>query len=357
MTLVLLDALLLAAFGLGYAAAYLHPRHLWWIEMIAVGLPFLAALLSGATVVVAVQRRWRLLAVHGVVLALALIRFDLPGRLVPPPTSPAPDDLTLLTFNLPRWNPDADRARRLAGYIQAAQPELVALQEVHTVYSPRSPRGRPSSHVDVLLDSLGYRLARLDSLAGRLTVQDPVLGRIPLGEQTVIELPNPSSDPHPPQLVRVRFRWQGREAVLYNVHLRSFGAEKPWHEASRRLLDPRLWRLYFERYHTAYLLRAVEAEAIAAVLAEETLPFILCGDLNSTPYNWTYHHLVSELGLQDVFNMAGRGGGSTYHASYPFARIDFVLTSPEWQAVSAHVGDVRLSDHRPLLVRLRWRNG
>ena len=355
--LVLLDVLLVVAFGLGYLAAYLHPRHLWWTELVAVGLPFLAVLLAGATVVVAVRRRWGLLAVHGVALALALVRFDPVGRLTPPP-SPLPDDLTLLTFNLPRWSrePDPERSGRLADYVQDVRPELLALQEANTVYSDRSPRGRPSPHVDVLLDSLGYHLARLDGLARRLTVQDPVLGHIPLGEQTIIELPNPSGDPHSAQLVRVRFRWQGREAVIYNVHLRSFGAEKPWQERNRRLLDPRLWREYFRRYRTAYRLRAIEAEAIADILEEETLPYLLCGDFNSTPHNWTYRHLVRRLGLHDVFKEAGEGLGLTYHARHPFARIDFVLASPAWEPVSARVDDVRLSDHRPLLVRLRWRN-
>lgn len=357
MALALLDAALLAAFGLGFVAAYLHPQHLWWTELIAVGLPYLAMLVVLATVVVAAQRRWALLAVHGVVLALALFRFAPLGRLGPLP-EPSESDLTLLTFNLvERWGPAEGRQERVAAYVRAVDADLVALQEVNTVYGPRSARGRLASHVELLRDTLGYRTARLEGLGKRLMVQDPVLGRIPLGEQTIIELPNPSGDPHSAQLVRVRFRWQGREAVLYNVHLRSFGEDKLWDEEGLHLLNPGLWRGYLRQYRKAYLLRAVEVEAIADVLEEETLPFILCGDFNSVPHNWAYRHLAAELGLQDAFEVAGRGWGATYHTRYPFARIDFVLTSPEWEIVSARVGDVSLSDHRPLVVRLRWSSG
>ena len=263
-----------------------------------------------------------------------------------------------MTFNLPRWSrdPDPEKAQALLAYVRSVRPELITLQEANTVYSPRSPRGRPSPHVDVLFDSLGYRIAPLEGLDGRLTVQDPILAHLPLGEQEIIELPNPANDPHSAQLVRVPFRWGGREAVLYNVHLRSFGHEKLWDERRHRLLDPRLWRRYAQRYREAYLLRAVEAEAIVDILEEETRPYLLCGDFNSTPHNWTYRHIVRELGLQDVFEEVGQGLGGTYHARHPFARIDFVLASPAWEPVAARVDDVRLSDHRPLLVRLRWKD-
>ena len=242
-------------------------------------------------------------------------------------------------------------------YFRAVHPDLIALQEAYIVYSPRSPGGRPAPHLTFVIDSLGYRPARLDGISERLTLQDPVLARMPLGAQTVTPLPKPPGDIHPPRLVGVPFRWQGREAVLYNIHLRSFGPAKPWQDADGRLLDPRLWKAYYDRYHEAYLLRAVEVEAIVRILKQETRPYLLCGDFNSTPHNWAYRHLVRELGLQDAFSVAGEGWGGTYHSRLPFARIDYVLASPAWEIVSARVGDVHLSDHRPLLTRLRWASG
>ncbi|MGI9174261.1 MAG: endonuclease/exonuclease/phosphatase family protein, partial [Rhodothermales bacterium] len=306
-----MDALLLAAFGLGFAAAYLHPRHLWWTELIAVGLPYLAILVGLGAVWTAARRRWRLLAVHGVLLLLALFRFAPLERLAAS-SEPAPDDLTLLTFNLVRyWGAQEGREARVMDYFRAVQPDLIALQEAFIIYSPRSPGGRPAPHLTFVVDSLGYHPARLEGLSERLTIQDPVLARMPLGEQTVTPLPKPPSDIHPPRLVGVEFRWQGREAVLYNIHLRSFGPGKPWQEENRRLLDPRLWKTYYDRYHEAYLLRAVEVEAIVRTLKQETRPYLLCGDFNSTPHNWAYHHLVRELDLQDAFEVAGKGWGST----------------------------------------------
>ena len=90
------------------------------------------------------------------------------------------------------------------------------------------------------------------------------------------------------------------------------------------------------------------------MMDRETLPILVCGDFNSTPHGWVYHHLAA--GLTDVFGRIGRGWGNTYHTRRPFVRIDYVLVSPDWQPLVAEVLDADLSDHRPLLVRLRWQD-
>ena len=243
-------------------------------------------------------------------------------------------------------------------YFRAVHPDLIALQEAYIVYSPRSPGGRPAPHLTFVVDSLGYRPARLDGLSERLTLQDPRTGPYAAGSANrLLRFPSrPATSTRPAWWA---CRSGGRGARLsYTTSTSALSAPQSRGKTQNgRLLDPRLWKAYYDRYHEAYLLRAVEVEAIVRILKQETRPYLLCGDFNSTPHNWAYRHLVHELGLQDAFSVAGEGWGGTYHSRLPFARIDYVLASPAWEIVSARVGDVHLSDHRPLLTRLRWASG
>ena len=349
--LLLLDGGLLILFLVGYLARYGHPRYAWWAELIAIGLPFLSLLLVGATALVALTRRWKLLAVHLVLIMLAGIRFVPLERGAPT----APNDLTLLTFNTSLGG--GTRAdvlgQAITQLIRDEAPDLAAFQEAYIEYHPTPPTVRPGLILATLVDSLGYRtIGPLNEQQAIYTPQ-PVLGRVELLEQTQTILSRDAEDRPTARVTRTRFRWQRREAVLYNLHLRGFGSEKPWEDERRTALTLSFWRTYLRRYRDAYLVRAREMEQIRAMLDRETLPLIVSGDFNSTPHNSAFYGLAE--GLQDAFRVAGLGWGATYHGDWPVARIDHVLVGPEWKVVSARVAEPAVSDHLPLVVRLRWR--
>ena len=154
-------------------------------------------------------------------------------------------------------------------------------------------------------------------------------------------------------VLRARFRWQGQEVALYNLHLKSFHDEgRPWEGNLLRWLNPVSWQSLWG-YREDLLTRAYEAEQVHRMLQQETLPFIVCGDLNSTLHNWSYWHIAR--GLKDTFKIAGRGRGATYHMRFPVFRIDYILVSSEFQVYSAHVADATFSDHLPLVATLSWR--
>ena len=64
--------------------------------------------------------------------------------------------------------------------------------------------------------------------------------------------------------LRTRFRWRGREGVHYNVHLRSYGAEKPWDQRIH-LLRFGTWAPFLRQYRAAYGARAREISQPAAL--------------------------------------------------------------------------------------------
>ena len=157
--------------------------------------------------------------------------------------------------------------------------------------------------------------------------------------------------------LRVRFRWRGREAVLYNLHLRSYGAAKPWRDPRLDVLAPRTWLPYLRQYRDAVRARAREVERLAEHIDRETLPVIVAGDFNEGPFTWAYRRLSRVPGggrRTDAFHAAGRGDGRTYHGRRPVVRIDFVLADSAFEVVDAYVPASTFSDHRPVVVRLRW---
>ncbi len=349
--ILLLDGGLLILFLVGYLARYGHPRYAWWAELIAIGLPFVSVLLLGATVFVALGRRWKLLAVHLVLIGLAALRFvSLEGS-----AEPTPEDLTLLTFNPSHGGGTrADvQGRAITALVRAEAPDLVAFQEAYIEYHPTTPRVRPGQVLAALIDSLSYRTIGPNGGQQATYTPQPVLSRVELLEQTQTVLSRNAENQPTARVVRTRFRWQGRQAVHYNLHLRSFGNDKPWEDQRRNPFTLGFWKRYLRQYRDAYLAREKETAQIRAMLARETLPLIVSGDFNSTPHHSAFYRLAE--GLQDAFKVAGRGWGATYHVDWPVARIDHVLVGPEWKLVSARVAAPTVSDHLPLVVRLRWR--
>jgi endonuclease/exonuclease/phosphatase family metal-dependent hydrolase len=154
-------------------------------------------------------------------------------------------------------------------------------------------------------------------------------------------------------VTRTHLRWDGRDLVVYNLHLRTFGEKKPWNDEKAPIFKAADLVPYLRRYREAYRVRAWEVDQIIEMLEEETMPVIVLGDLNSTPHNWVMGRITDKL--RDTFDEAGNGWGMTYHTRFPIFRIDYVLVSDEFEVVSADVIDAYLSDHLPLVVKLRWR--
>ncbi|MEM1041302.1 MAG: endonuclease/exonuclease/phosphatase family protein [Bacteroidota bacterium] len=351
----LLDGLVLGLAAAGWAAAYVDPRVFWWPAPVAVGLPLFALALVGLTVLLVAQKRWGWAVLHGAALAVLAVRL-VPLERLEARAAPAPGDLTVMTLNAPRYGDSAEQLTAdVAALLAAEQPGLVALQEAGAEHARRPPY-RPviASYVQPAVDSLGYRLAIPPDWETEL----PLLVRLDApGDFAVLEqsqevLARGPEDEGASRYVRTHFRWQGREGVHYNLHLRSFGAAKPW-DVRLDTVEAEMWLPFLERYRRAYQRRADEVEQVLASVEAETLPVLLSGDLNATPDNWTYRRLAE--GRTDAFRLAGSGWGGTYRADRPLVRIDFVLAGPAWDVVAAHVPDVEFSDHRPVVARLRWR--
>ncbi len=147
---------------------------------------------------------------------------------------------------------------------------------------------------------------------------------------------------------------------VYNLHLESirFGNDDytfysqltepdieegtPIQEGSKRML----WKL-----RKAFILRSKEVNILAVHIGACPYPVILSGDFNDTPSSYTYHQLTKRL--KDSFPESGHGlFQSTYAGKLPSFRIDYILHSVQFKAISYGTFDVDLSDHYPITTTL-----
>lgn len=334
----------------GVAGWFVSPDQYWVLQLLGIFVPYLAGSLLLTSGLAALRRRWALVGLLGLVTATGLLA-PMIARDRMKPEAP-PDDapgLTVMSFNAGTDKPGS-KQDDLAALVARERPHLIAMQELpvrlhaSTGITSGPPliiplvQGRaysiawPESGRDVLLDLSTF--SRVES-AGPATV--------PVGDRKKGLWASGG-------VVRSVYRWQGDSIAVYNVHLHSFDAARPWEEGWRRVFSPRAWRTALAAYREDFRVRAVQARRLRALLDAEPLPFILCGDLNSTPSNWVYAHL--SRGLRDAFRESGRGWGNTYPAQRPLVRIDFILVSPEWTVRRAKVDDTLSSDHRPVLAEL-----
>ena len=352
---LLVDGAVLLVTAAAYAALYLNPGIFWWAQLLAVGLPVLAGLVHVLALAALLARRWVLFGVHAVMIVLLAVRL-VPFEQLRPRPDPGAHDLVLMTLNVPRHGPSAEQLTAdVTALIQAERPLFIGLQETG-VGRLDAPPYRPviASYVSPAVDTMGYELAVPQDWTTHMPIifRPDAPGELIVEDQEQTVLRGGSDDTGRSRMVRTLFRWQGRSAVHYNLHLRSFGREKPW-DGNIQIFRPASWMPFLRRYRTAYRRRALEIAEIADRIDAETLPVIISGDLNATSDHWAYRRLAR--GRTDAFRRVGTGWGGTYHATLPLIRIDYVIAGPEWEFVDAYVPDVRLSDHRPVVARLRWR--
>ena len=348
-----------ACFLIGYAAAYVPPESFWWMEPFAVLLPVLSVLVLLVALGAWVRKRRQAVRIGGLVLVAGMIalRFgpvlDGSGEAAEASEGAAPDVLRLMTYNAPFVGGDpAELAEGVATVVHAEAPDVVALQEPHvlTARATASPR-QVSPQLRELLGPSDYQLPAV--LPQRTRIRLPVIGRTPLDS-----LSHPGAFQREKEnrfFSRVPFRWQGRRAVLYNVHLHTtVGAQKPWASARFRFFDPAFWTPVLDTYRTGARRRAEQARRLRRMIARETDPVIVVGDFNSTRHHWVYRHIAD--GLRDAHREAGTGLGWTFPADRPLVRIDHVLVSDHWDIVTTRVSPHHaLSDHRPVVTQLRWK--
>ncbi len=264
---------------------------------------------------------------------------------------PAPDSLTVLTWNLWwRFGPWEKRLPAIVETIRRLDPDVAALQEVWVA------DGTSSAHV--IGEALGYEVA----VAHRLELDgvgfgNAVLSRWPIEETDTAPLPAGDENDEERSVVLAVVDAPRDPVQVYSTHL----SWRHDHSSVRQLQVAELCRMVADHRPRAF-------------------PPVVCGDLNAEPHSDEVRMLTGQaavpvpgLVFRDAWTAPGcEGPGSTWSNANPYAeveyeqdrRIDYVLTG--WRRNDGRgaplscrvVGDEPIdgtwpSDHFGVLAELR----
>ncbi|WP_257453486.1 endonuclease/exonuclease/phosphatase family protein [Archangium lipolyticum] len=242
-----------------------------------------------------------------------------PGSLAVPAAFRGGDDLRVMTFNIQSGRHGLDK---VAETIRSASPDIVALQEVDVGSIRANGMDQPAE----LARRTGlpyYAHFRTTTLHGG-DYGVALISRFPLESVEQHPLPvEPGTEPR--TVARVLMKVNGQEVSIYVTHLtrRPFNGD----------------------------VRMRQSAAIMKLLASDSRPKLLMGDMNDTPDSRSLRLFKREL--VDVFALRGEGPSETYPLPViPNLRIDYVLACDHFMPKRSQVLRVRASDHYPVVADL-----
>jgi len=258
--------------------------------------------------------------------------------------------LKIISYNVHYFSKDISGKQmdhpHITDFLRNVNADIICLQEARLF---KSGKLSPDGMRDALPGIRHYHLAHTIASAGPLT-----LSKFPITRMGEIRFEHSANMVLFSDIV-LR---PGDTIRIYNCHFQSYRITPEDYS----LTDPdktgtneqqlREARLISKKMIIAFTFRASQARTVAAHIRRCPYPVIVCGDFNDTPLSYTYHVLGSNL--MDSFTEAGVGISNTYNGFLPLFRIDYVLHSKRFKAISYHRDFVELSDHFPVVAVLEW---
>lgn len=152
----------------------------------------------------------------------------------------------------------------------------------------------------------------------------------------------------------------GQKITLFNNHLESIGLDKDDKALYRDLTTQpdslkENWgdiKQMTRKFLKAFEIRAQQVDYIDSVAQATGGNIIMCGDINDTPNSYAYR--VLKKGRRDAYLEHGNGPGYTYQMNRMWVRIDHIIYEGDFTARYVKLGDLRSSDHYPILARFDW---
>jgi endonuclease/exonuclease/phosphatase (EEP) superfamily protein YafD len=290
------------------ALAAFFGRYSWPLDLVANFRPQIGVVLLAAGVLLALGR-WRRSA--RVVIAVGVLNLGLVGWMWVPASVDVgedADELRVVSFNLLAAN---ERYDDVMAFVERVDADVVFLHESSRPWEEAAEAA-----------GLGYRVVKTRD-------EEHIFGTLVMVRGDA-EVQSFGFTPREPRSVEVLLALDsGRRVAILGVH-----AVAPVTARDNGLRDAQL--------------------AFAANwAANQSMPTVVAGDLNSTPWSHSFRDLVAEGGLRD----SQRGFG--LQPSFPAASsivfripIDHVLVSEEIAVADRRLGPPIGSDHYPLIVDL-----
>jgi vancomycin resistance protein VanJ len=315
-----------------------------YLPVWVVALPFLATQFAALLFLC-----WRSMLVS-LVTPVLLILWLGGYRIAWGPSLPA--GLSRNAFSVMTYNRGQGSEKLLAGFAAQHQPDVAVFQDA----------GRRLPKLVTLAEFAGHRHAFQDG-------EFVLLSRWPLVENEPLQLAWPEKIAG---FYRAGTRsvvdWNGRQVVVYNIHLPTprdvlywYGRRGTFLYGVLGLVPHTPMYARHQLYLDTWRARVSLVSQLAARVRSERDPVVLLGDLNLPPAGKGYQELCGVL--QDAHAAAGAGFGHTFPGNMtslagrfaPWIRIDHIFVGPSWEVRTCEAARGGSSQHMPVGAMLTLR--
>ena len=265
---------------------------------------------------------------------------------LPKEKTPAGRYLKIATYNVQHFGNEITgfSCKKLARYMQQEGVDVLCFQEFG------DNRYFPTDSIRRVLAHWPYFLTSGDSLRGVLPLA--VFSRYPLANRRLITYRNSANSSMMCDIVT------GTDTIrLINNHLQTTSISQKRKKWERELAtdnarrEVRAAKDAAGTLHENFMKRATQTYVISHYVKSSPHPVLVCGDFNSIPSSYTYHHLRKML--KDGFRTAGNGYMYTYRYAKRMMRIDYIFHSPCLKGIDYYSPDMELcSDHNPVIMEV-----
>ncbi len=290
-----------------------------WLASLITYLPQVVFLIPGALLLIPAfarrdRRSGRIVGLGMTVALILLMRPVVPLARFTQHAGAGRERVRVMQYNVEKW---ASGSGKIADAIISLNPDVVCLEEADDYFYTEPG----ASHLMMLLPN--YHWVH----AGEVLVGS----KFPILSTRVYHI-QPDEKPRATPEVEVELPGGG-PLKIFATHLM-----------------PVLWQGP-DSWRTIDRQRLTECRNLATTLNDAGEPWILCGDLNMPAAGVAYRTLAKSG--KSALDEAGSGFGYTLTTTIPTERVDHVIVDRQITVDRAIIGNLRLSDHLPIIVDLR----
>lgn len=286
-------------------------------------------------------------------LALTVLPLNIPHGKVPERLHDR--EWTLLTYNIAQFYDRTDQypdgTNPSLRYVLDTDADVVVLEEARWLY-PLSNLRISQELIDSIYERYPYHFRGMDIT---------FLSKFPADTVSLSNFPKQlyGSSFHNSKAALLTVDIKGEKVAIFGVHLKSLGLTSDDKQVyadftkgegftSRRDIEEAKNDI-IAKIAAANKARAIHIEAL--MQAVDSIGYansIICGDFNDTPGCYSLR-LLEDNGFREVYPLLGNGYMHTFNSSRLYFQIDHVLFRGNLRPWSIKRGNLKSSDHYPLL--------
>jgi endonuclease/exonuclease/phosphatase family metal-dependent hydrolase len=343
-------------FLLACLAPYLNPKKWWPISLMGLGFAFIIiTLIAFLLFWLIFKPRWMLISILPLLIGyksvLVFFGFHIPDKF---DYNKSKDVLRIAHWNVARFvewkrnnNKGSQTRMKMMDQIKEQNADVLCFQEFFT-----STDSIYYNNLNYIIKELGYPYYYFsyDNDGYLQYYGQAIFSKYPLIDTGLIRYPKPSL---PEALLHADIVFNGDTVRLYTTHLQSVQFQKEDYKTIEDIKNSseegvKKSRGVFSKLKRGVINRAGQSDIVRREISKSSYPFILTADFNDVPNSYTYF-TIKDDDLQDAFLMTGLGIGRTFVNIAPTLRIDYILTTKNFDIKQFNRIIKNYSDHYMLV--------